>query len=348
MKKLLLLTIITLLSAQYCFAESTIPKELRKQYKADMAQAINKILDGKNIEGLTYREYFTKAYSDDVNWYNNVFLKNKNQMKRNYEFNTKVYSQLGEINENLMTKSFDILKPVIDKYNLELCNNCNAEEYIYINYLKKYRIPRAKEYKKFVTDSGKYVIAITEINDIVCNYSVEYEKQKAENFYNNVVKTKIDANQPYWVQPYLEQNPWDTKTRYAGKATVIQILRGGFLVDFLPSGYNPYPSFNTVAFVKANDAYKLKYGDTFYPYLPFKFTGQYYTYRTYLGERKSVPVFIVAMKQKPVNLPQMGDTFYFIDKPSWGKQHDCSLDKLYVINERRFTVNHRDVYARYR
>ena len=346
MKKLLLSTIIILLSAHCCFAVTTIPKELRKQYKADMTQAVNKILDGKNIEGLTYREYFTKAYSDDVNWYNNIFLQNKNQMKRNYEFNTKVNFQLGEINDNLMTKSFDILKPVIDKYNLEICNNCNAEEYIYSNYLKKYRIPRAKEYKKFVTDSGKYVIAISEIRDIVYNYSTDYETKKVENFYNNVVKSQIDKNQPYWVNPYLVQNRWDTKTRYAGYATVIQILKGGFLVDFAPGSYNPY--FNTVAFIKANDSYKLKYGDRFDPYLPFKYTGQYYTYRTYSGERKSIPVFVISMKQKPINLPQMGDTFYFVEKPNWGKQHDYSLDKLYVMNERRFTVNHRDIYARYR
>lgn len=350
MKKILLLFLIVILNANLCFAATKIPRSQVKEYKKDMTQVLNSILDDKDRESLTYREYFTKVYDDELNWYENIFIPDKNNMKRNYEFNNTINSKLGKINDIIITQWYEQFKPVITKYNLEICSECDYNEYIIKYYLKKYQIPRTKEFVKLKEDSRIYVISICQVRDKIFNYSQEYETKKAENFYNKSVAPKLNSNSPLNIMVYLTQvGKFDTNQLYYGNPKVMQIVQGGFLADFAPYDYSNY--INTIVFVKASDAHKLKHGDYFEPYLPLKFTGQYYTYRTMVGERKTVPVFNIALKtNKNVNIPEMGDKFYFIEKPNWKKQiKDYSLDSLYVINERRiFDNKERSPYFRFR
>ncbi len=349
MKKLFLLFLVLILNVNLCWAATKISRSQIKEYKKDMTQVLNSILDDKNMEGLTYREYFTKVYDDELNWYENVFIPDKNNMKRNYEFNMGINSKLGKINDVVITQWYEYFKPVIIKYNLEICSNCDYNQYIIKYYLKKHRIPRTEELIKLKEDSRIYVISICQVRDKILGYSQEYETQKISNFYNKSIVPILNKHNPLNIMMYLTQvRNFDKSQLYYGNPKVIQILNGGFLADFdsfAPSYYN------TVIFVKAQDAYKLKYGDYFDPYLPLKFTGQYYTYRTLSGEKRTVPIFIIALSSnKNINIPEMADKFYFIEKPNWKDTiKNYSLDSLYVINKRRiFDNKDRSPYFKYR
>lgn len=279
------------------------------------------------------------------------FLKNKNQMKRNNDF----VITLTLYEEDITSPEFDLYKKLIDitkKYDASLENEIPATDYagslydILIPYFKKNNV----NYDKLDELSNDIVVKTRKIEQFktdIYDYSRKYEETKIDNFYNNVISPRLEATKLtnlFYILMYNARP--QTGVTYFANAQVNQILSGGFLADLNPNQDN----YNSVIFVKDSNSGKLLMGDVFYPFLPLKFTGQYFYYKNYYGESRKVPIMIVSFPSCTNNtLPQIGETFYFTEKPhySYNNENYC-IKNIYVTNNRRAYYNHGNPYMKWK
>lgn len=320
------------LSCIQCNATSLkIPKEHKKQYQAEIYEVIN-----TNI-GIN-RKKVDAASIKARNIYQ-AFLKDKNQMKRNFDFCNELKDLIGEISTAEFYLYLNLINTT-DKY-ISIKNLMPATDYAgtlsdFIRpYMKKNKIDCTKIDEQIAYNQTK-AQEIIDIKVKIYTYSRKYEETKAQNFYTKNIVPKLSMEEPEnLINVFRLKAPLEVNKFYWCNPQIIQIFSQGFLADVAPGSY-----FDTVIFVQDSNSNKLLLGDTFFICLPLKFTGKYLQYTTILGEYKNVPifnVFIPAQVKKQI-LPQIKENFYFIQKPIYTDTQQSSfwgIEHIEVLNERR-------------
>jgi hypothetical protein len=320
------------LSCIQCNATSLkIPKEHKKQYQAEIYEVINTNID-------INRKKVDAASIKARNIYQ-AFLKDKNQMKRNFDFCNELKDLIGEISTAEFYLYLNLINTT-DKY-ISIKNLMPATDYAgtlsdFIRpYMKKNKIDCTKIDEQIAYNQTK-VQEIIDIKVKIYTYSRKYEETKAQNFYKKNIETKLKSEPAEAIMDSIVNFlPFQRNVLYIGHPVVIQIFQDGFLADFAPGEYQ----YQSVIFVQDKDSRKLLAGDYFDPFLPIKFTGRHFTYTNIYGERRVVPIFNVCLSTaKSQVLPQIKDTFYFVKKPHWDASavnNPWAIDHIELLNERR-------------
>lgn len=343
MKKIIVVLLLLIsFCANSCFAVAyKFSKDIQQKYSNE----INSIILSETIKKKNEaNEVLQKAQG-----IYNAFLQNKNQMKLNNDY----IIQLSECEMMAETPEFELYLQIIDateKY-ADIENEIPATDYagaladFIFPYLKKNKVSHFKDLLVFSSDIATIISQITEYKTIISEYSHKYEKAKIENFYNKTILPRLEATKLtnlFYVFMYNESPK--VGVHYFAKPEVIQILTNGFLADLGASYYN------SVIYVKDNNSKKLWVGDVFDPFIPLKFTGQYFYYTNLFGERRKAPIMVIAFPScTNKTLPQIGETFYFEEKPhySYNNSNYCSKD-IYVINDRRAYYNGGNPYFKWK
>lgn len=315
MKKGIFLLLVLFININLCFAATKIPKKVIPNYQTDMEKALEKIITGKNAPNdKTYKDYMDDLYQQDYTWYKTVYLPNKNQMKRNSDYTDIIMKHSSEL-QAFSEYFWKDIEPVIIQYNLKMDERSNYFEYLYQHYLKPYNIALADEFMELVNSVQPNQYKLLELRTEVVNYSRAYEEKKAENFYNKFVVPKIPSvSSVNLADDWLwKNNKFRTDLIYYSRPRIVQVFSDSFLAD---CSYDTYDAGYKTFLVKDKESYKLDINDNFVPILPLKFTGQYYSYTTILGQKKRVPVFTVYIA-KAISLPQITENFYFAAKPNF-------------------------------
>lgn len=345
MKKIIVVSFVLMsLCINSCYANAQkFPNGLNKAYAYEVETFISNELDKSIEEANTLYLKANTIYAQ--------FLKNKNQMKQNKDFITT----LGLYEEDISSPEFELYKRLLEltqKYDSNVINEVPATDFagalydFLVPYFKKNNV----KYSKLDELSTFIAIKAEKIEDFkkeIYNYSYSYEQNKVYNFYNKVILPKLESTKLtnlFYIIMYNERPK--VGVHYFAKPQVIQVLSGGFLADL-----NPYQAqYNSVIYVKDSNSSKLMAGDVFDPFLPMKFTGQYFTYRNMYGERRQVPIMVVAFPACANNtLPQIGEQFYFTEKPHYSyNNEDYCTKSIYVINDRRAYRNAGNPYMRWK
>ncbi len=315
------------LSTNLCFAATKISKKDIPNYQTDMGKALEKIVNGKNtLNNKTYKDYMNDLYQQDFTWYKTVYLPDKNQMKRNADYVDIIMAHSGAL-QSLSECFWQDIEPVIIKYNLKMDERYNYFDYLYQYYLKPYNIDLADEFMTLVKSVQPNQYKLLELRTEIVNYSRAYEEKKAENFYNKFVVPKIPSvSSVNLADDWLwKNNKFRTDLIYNSRPRIVQIFSDSFLAD---CSYDAYDAGYKTFLVKDKDSYKLDINDNFVPILPLKFTGQYYSYTTILGQRKRVPIFTVYIA-KAISLPKITENFYFATKPNFNDDLTSNSD-IYI------------------
>lgn len=315
----LIILVILFLNINICFADTLkVPKQQLKQYQNEMETVISN-------EASIMRNEVQKIDVKAENLYQ-LFLQDKNQMKRNLE----LYNKLEDLEREINAPEFYFYLKLIDttdKY-ISIKDKVPATGYsgalydfIY-PYLKANKISSATKISDGINKNCDTVAKIDYYMDEINSYSQAYETKKAENFYKNNVSNKLE-NLDEELQFYGTRN-LNTKTIYISQLKIFQIFPNGFLARI-------FNGEGKLIFVKTTLANNLEYGDVFIPYLPIKYTGTLTSYTTLVGSKNTVPVFELVTPQefkKRTTLPTIGENFYFVPKPEWKK----SLESVSVVN----------------
>ncbi len=345
MKRLIaILVLSTILCVNPCCAKARkFEKGVQKTYANEIETLISNEI-GKSLEEVNV--WYLKA-----NTIYAQFLKDKNQMKRNYDFVTT----LTLYEEDIASPEFDLYSKLIDitkKYDIFIEDKIPATGFAgtLYDFLIPYFKKNSVNYTKLDELSDDIAIKAEKIEKFktdIYDYSRKYEETKIDNFYKNVISPRLEATKLTNLHYILMYNAAPkTGVLYFAKAQVNQIISGGFLADLNPDQDN----YNSVIFVKDNNSNKLLMGDVFDPYLPLKFTGQYFYYVNYYGEKRKAPIMIVSFPScASKTLPQIGETFYFAEKPhySYNNENYC-ISNIYVINDRRAYRNMGNPYMKWK
>ena len=312
MKKVLSIILFFILVSKglLCYASVQIPKEKSKQYQIEMTKTVQNINTGLNtLDNKTYRNYILDLFSEDYKLYLD-FQKDKNHMKRNFDYMNKFSqdaSSLNGIGTAILEDLLLTLKNYIDiDAVLEANSNTNYFDFITTNYLKKYRIKGAQDFIATIQMIQPYQMKLMDLSNEIRDYSIEYENAKKLNYIKKYDKKFVDLDD------YLMFNSFNglkQGTIYFTKAKIFQILNNSVLAS-------TYYGSGKSILIQTNKAQELAYGDLFLPFLPVRFTGQYYTYTTLTGMRNTVPVFkeiLPAEYKKLSKIPPISDKFYFIN-----------------------------------
>ena len=339
--------LFAVLCANPCFAKAhKFSKASQKAYADEIETFLANEIDKSKAEANIWYLKANTIYAQ--------FLKDKNQMKRNSEFITTL--ELYE--EDITSPEFDLYSKLIDitkLYDISIINEVPATDYagelynILIPYFQKNNVNYTK-LNELSDDIAQKAEKIAQFRNEIYDYSCRYEKNKIDKFYNNVVVPKskmIKVPQLIPLHEILIRNGKpELGAFYFAKATVLQILSGGFLADTDTS--ESY--FNTVFYVKDPKSHLLLNGDVFKPYLPLKFTGQYYYYRNYYGENRKSPIMVVSFPScANATLPQIGETFYFEEKPHYDfDERIYCINSITVANPRRTYYNSGNAYFKWK
>ena len=345
MKKItIILLVLISLCTNSCYAKAQkFSKELQKAYADEVETFVSNELDKSIEEANTWYLKANTVYAQ--------FMKNKNHMKQNKDFITTL--ELYE--EDITSPEFDLYKRLIDitkKYDSNVENEVPATGFagtlydFLVPYFKKNNVKYSKldDLSTFIAIKAE---KIEGFKNEIYNYSYLYEQNKVDNFYNKVILPKLEATKLTNLFYILMGNGKPKiGVHYFAKPQVIQVLSGGFLADL--SAYQE--QYNGVIYVKDSNSNKLMAGDVFNPFLPMKFTGQYYYYKNFYGESRQVPIMVVAFPACSNNaLPQIGEQFYFAEKPHYTyNNEDYCIKGIYVINDRRAYRNVGNPYMRWK
>lgn len=327
-KKFLIVALSFIFSVNICHStEYKFEKDIRKQYKATIEDVILNHCE-ENIPKLDNK------IAGVENIYNS-FVKDKNNMKQNYDF----VNCLNNVIADLQTSEFNLYFKLLNKTNEFLETQISLpgtddESILYeavIPYLKKNRINR-KILMDFLYNTNEKYKYVKQVRDEIQEYSIAYEKQKSENFYNNYVEPKLNKAKPIDI---YDDYTWrvtgfSVNEIYLSLPRIIQIFQESFLADVSTSYYDT--GLKTIL-IKDKASYKLDSDDRFELPLALKFTGQYYSYRTIRGDKKTVPIFRLAtyneIKQKFGKAPTIGEPFYFAGKVDYNILFEEQIRKIY-------------------
>ena len=310
------------------------PKEQRKQYKIEIEQKLD-------IEKEKAKQEADKIYNQAFNLYQ-VFNRDKNHMKRNYEYFKKIESLTNEFN----TIEFNIYLSLIDitekytpvKNQLPATGYAGELGYFIHPYFDKNKVNYDK-LDEIISYNASTLRKIDSFRWEIYKYSHEYETKKINNFYEKNIAPKIKEEPGDLAILFQAKVPLKTNEYYWCRPQIVQIFEDGFLANVAPAA----TYFESVIFVQDPDSNKLLPDDCFSPYLPLKFTGRYFQYRTILGEHKTVPIFnvFIPANEKKQALPQIKETFYFAQKPIY---KDIQQSMFWYINHITVFHNMRVIY----
>lgn len=318
-KRFILICLLLNLSGNIVFAGIIeIPKEKRAEYKIAIEKIIADEVPKAKIE-------IDKTYNSAYKEYQ-IFLQDKNQMKRNsqYIIDLEGYSKGTESPEyylylKLIDKTGEYVNMREKVPNTDFI--VDLAECIY-PYLKKYKISNTNELVDLSNYGEARAKAIDAFHKEIYDYSLKYEENKANNFYEmHVANKSIDLDNTLSFRGY---SALKTNVIYISKINVLQILDNGFLgITYAGQGKTIY--------VLTNSSYRLSHGDILIPYLPVKYTGRYYTYKNLYGEYLKVPMFTEVLPleyKKSMAYIKIGEPFYFAEKPEWSS----TLQEVYIYN----------------
>jgi len=325
MKKILVLVLTLALNMNLCFATTKLTREQVPEFK-NMAQHLLNKINNKPVTAnkKTYKQYIIDMYKEDCALYND-FLANKNIMKRNNEYVEKFMQNSATI-DTLADSIYKELNPILNKYGFieeDIAKQgANTFEYLYRNYFKKYKIQGYEEFKELFALANNTQNTILDLRQAIIQYSKSYETSKAQNFYKNNIMSKVEDLPTVLLQNF----PLNVNKIYLGRMKVIHIYSNGFLADVGPNMLYNRP----VLYVQSNQSQKLVLGDSFFPFMPLKFTGQYKTYTTMANTRNTVPIFReMSLSEYRNSIPKIQEPFYFTDKP----QYDIDISSIQLVNE---------------
>ena len=191
MKKIIILFLFIILSSNLALANiEKIPKQRINEYKS----TIENIISSQEAKSINDIDNIYKEASDIYS----TFLKNKNQMKRNFENIEK----LEDIEQHLDSPEFYLYLSLIEetdkfiekKLDVPPTDWSGSLAEVILPYLEKYKI---SNYDKLVAISkyaGKKQTSVEQIRQEIYDYSVEYETKKAENFSKNLQNKLINLD----------------------------------------------------------------------------------------------------------------------------------------------------------
>lgn len=126
-----------------------IPKNRQKQFKKDMNKAIKHVLyDNITYENNTFKQLLLD-YEKEADKIYQKYLSNPNNQTQN----VNLYKELHKMNATISLYPeaiFDEISWVVDKYKLNLVAGSQIDIYIHKNYIEKYNIKLAKEFKELL------------------------------------------------------------------------------------------------------------------------------------------------------------------------------------------------------
>ena len=126
-----------------------IPENLITNYQIDMAKALKHVLNDKiTYNNMTLKQMLLDFNKKSDNIYQQ-FLKNENDKEQNKVYIEKLEEMNGTISlyPNVIIEE---VKPVIDKYCLDIEPGSESDIFLYKYYIEKYQVKYSKELKELL------------------------------------------------------------------------------------------------------------------------------------------------------------------------------------------------------
>ncbi len=147
MKKIIVLLVVCLSAIMFsgCLLpnDDLIAHKNLKQYKLDVKNSIDRVLNEKlTYEHTTFKQMLVKYDNEAEKIYNN-----KDNLTQNDLEKLNLMSGTISLYPEAICEEF---KPLIDKYNLGVVPGAECDIYLYDNFIVKYNIENAKDFKKLL------------------------------------------------------------------------------------------------------------------------------------------------------------------------------------------------------
>lgn len=187
--KLIVLFVIVFTHINLSFALYEVPENQIKQFKKDATETIQYVLYDSNAIDNKSNVKFVEDLLESSKQFYNAFLLNKNNSEQNKEFIQLITDNSDQINR---VDAYTPLAELLKKYDLDIAEDSNSYDYIYNNYLKKYKIPKSTTYINFVHGMYDKQMQMLDMRDEIYKYTYSELHETDTNNYETSNEYKID------------------------------------------------------------------------------------------------------------------------------------------------------------